>query len=93
MAYVRRELEGDAWHLYRPDFGDDAYRYFNDFVHGASLQSRLYARREGIPALLCVSFIVYVLDARTRCCHQHLPDVYLLRDGGSVVISSDRLLL
>ena len=77
----------------RPDFGDDARRHFNGVVHGTHLFVRLHARRERFPALLRIPFTVHDVDARTGCCHEHLPDVPVLGTCGCEFISAYRFLL
>ena len=75
------------------DFGNDAYRYFYGQLHGSHIFVRLYARREGLPALLRIPESLHNVNARTRCGNQHIPNVSFLGASRCKLLSAYRFLL
>ena len=77
----------------RPGIGNDACGDFYSLTDGSYLLFRIYERGTRISEILCVSVAVHILNVRPRSGYKHFPDVCFLRTCGSIVLSSDRLLL
>lgn len=81
------------WHHARSYFGNDAHSDFYSQLDGTHIFFRIYARREGLPALLCFPFSLHHVNARFGSRNQHLPDVSLLGARGCKLIPAHWFLL
>ena len=72
---------------------DDADCDLYGITDGSYLLIRLYAWREGIPALLRFPVSLHDVNAGLGSGHQHLPDVYVLGVGGCIILPAHRILL